>query len=156
MKARIPSLTCGKSKSIRWVSFSYSSCSLKVLEKARSCAFTTAFRPAVGPSANLPARVKAVGSKSSSPTQSQISPQAFASEADKLSPNSARPLARARPTRFGRNQEAHMSGMIPRLGPKTSLNFAVSAATAMSPARARPTPPPAATPLMAVTTGFVD
>ena len=64
------------------------------------------------------------------------------------------PLALALPTRLGTNQEAPTSGMIPRLGPKTNLNFADSEATIKSPDRAKPTPPPAAIPFIAVITGL--
>jgi hypothetical protein len=46
--------------------------------------------------------------------------------------------------------------MIPKLGPKTSLNFAEVEAITISPQSANPTPPPAAIPLIAVITGLFD
>ena len=42
---------------------------------------------------------------------------------------------------------------MPKLGPKTNLNFADVEAITMSPQRANPTPPPAAIPFIAVMTG---
>ena len=58
--------------------------------------------------------------------------------------------------RLGTNHDAPTSEIIPKFGPKTNLNFADSAATTISPVSARPTPPPAAIPFIALTTGFVD
>ena len=45
---------------------------------------------------------------------------------------------------------------MPRLGPKTSLNLADSAAKTISPHNAKPTPPPAAIPFTAEITGLFD
>ena len=66
------------------------------------------------------------------------------------------PFALALPIKLGTNHEEPTSEIIPKLGPKTSLNFADFAAITISPHNARPTPPPAAIPLIAVITGLLD
>ena len=80
----------------------------------------------------------------------------MANSADRSSPSNPIPFALALPIKFGTNQDAPTSEMIPKLGPKTSLNFADVEAITISPQRANPTPPPAAIPLIAVITGLFD
>ena len=81
-------------------------------------------------------------------------PHSCAFSADRSSPSKAKPLARARPTKFGTSQLAPTSGIMPNWGAKTRRNLALSAASTKSLDSARPTPPPAATPLIAVITGL--
>ena len=81
-------------------------------------------------------------------------PQDSACSAEISSPSKAIPFALARPNKFGTNQDAPTSEMIPSCGPNTNLNFAVSETNIKSPHNAKPTPPPAAIPLIAFTTGL--
>ena len=115
-----------------------------------------AFSPSIGPLANLSAISRLLDSSSSSETKSQIRPQSLACSALISSPKRPIPLALALPIKLGTNHEEPTSEMIPRFGPKTSLNFADLAAITISPDKARPTPPPAAIPFIAVTIGLPD
>ena len=55
---------------------------------------------------------------------------------------------------MGTNQDAPTSEIIPSCFPKTNLNLADLAAIKISPLNARPTPPPAAIPFIALMTGL--
>ena len=75
-----------------------------------------------------------------------------ASSAGSLSPVSARPSARARPTSRGSSQVPPQSGISP-IFEKAWMKLALRAATTMSQPSAKLAPAPAATPLTAAITG---
>ena len=69
-------------------------------------------------------------------------------------PSSARGSALPLDIRRGNDHVVPRSGTMPSFGPKVSTNSALSAATHTSATSASPTPPPAATPLTAATSGM--
>jgi hypothetical protein len=109
-------------------------------------------RPSGGSDASLEASASTSESSWSSSTHFQISPHSSAFSAGSGSPVSARPNARACPTRRGKTQVPPLSGMRP-IAEKLWMNFAERAATTMSQASAILAPAPAATPLTRAISG---
>ncbi len=112
-----------------------------------------AARPSGGRAASLAASASTSASSASSSTHFQMSPQSAAFSAGSGSAVSARPSARAWPTRRGRCQLPPLSGMRPRLA-KLWMNLAERPATTRSQASAMLAPAPAATPLTRAMTGW--
>ena len=92
-------------------------------------------------------------SKSASSTAFQIRPHCAAVSAASGSPRSASARARAAPIDLWRNSDVPPSSAAPSRT-KLRMNRAERAAITISPARAIPTPAPAAAPFMATTTGI--
>ena len=112
-----------------------------------------AARPSGGSEASLSAIASTSASSASSSTAFQIRPHSAAFSAGSGSPVSARPSARAWPTRRGSTQVPPLSGIRP-IAEKLWMNLADFAATTMSQASAILAPAPAATPLTRAITGW--
>ncbi|MCY1539551.1 hypothetical protein D9M68_751420 [compost metagenome] len=106
----------------------------------------------MGPAASVAVTSASVSASAASGTTRQINPQDSACAALTASPNSAAPMARAEPTRRGRNQVPPASGSSPILL-KAWMKRADSTAKTTSQASTRLAPAPAATPFMTHTTG---